>query len=82
MAYARWGEESDIYLFRDGEGRWQCVQCDLLTPPATEVLPSIEAVAEHLLRHIDAGHAVPDHCIHRVAAEVASWMISGASHTP
>ena len=69
MAYARFGRDSDIYLFKSVEG-WTCCLCSLRTPAVDDdVLKTLEEVEAHLNAHAGAGDLVPQGAFDRVGRE-------------
>lgn len=65
MSYARFGEDSDVYIYDDGE-KINCCGCKLDGDFASDVFDDI---CDHLTRHLDAGHKVPWYCIERLFHE-------------
>ena len=59
MSYARWGTDSDIYLFAHAGGFVQCCGCFLLIGWESKDLHSSEEVVAHMQEHVDNGHLVP-----------------------
>lgn len=56
MAYARFGEDSDVYVFMSTRGL-ECLRCDL-SPPAF-VGSSTDEMITHLAKHREAGDRMP-----------------------
>lgn len=70
MAFCRWSENSDVYMYYSSDGYW-CSNC-LLEPDEDRAfvkLNSSEAAARHLRMHRDAGHKVPPGTIASVLAD-------------
>lgn len=65
MSYARFGDDSDVYIYSDGE-KLNCCGCFLDGDFASA---EFENICEHLLRHLSAGHMVPRYCIERLFVE-------------
>lgn len=77
MAYARFGEESDVYFYKSGSV-FVCCGCPLRTEGGYEEFPLDDPrvyakVGTHLLEHVSKGHKVPDHTFQRLAAEAETW---------
>ena len=53
MAVVRFGEDSDVYVYQTGDGKFACVGCGYLN--------SIDEVIQHLKEHIVNGDKVPDY---------------------
>lgn len=68
MAYARWGPDSDVYVYSDGE-RWLCHCGNDMGDPSC-VLKSLEQLLYHLQEHRHRGHKVPQDAIDRVEREI------------
>lgn len=70
MSYAKWGcDGSEVYVFKNGEGKFECHECRLEDETVTFDLPN--EMITHLEEHTDAGHNVPDDCVKELAKEVA-----------
>lgn len=59
MAYCRFSMDSDVYFYASTRGGFDCVRCLLETGRLVHIAGYKEAV-EHLNRHRQAGHKVPD----------------------
>lgn len=62
MSYARFGADSDVYLFAHVAGFVQCCGCSL-RPSADDPAANLHtsgAVVEHLRAHVAAGHRVDE----------------------
>lgn len=67
MAYARWGcDGSDVYVFASVGGGVVCCCCDL---DAKAGFRTNAEMIEHLLKHREAGHTVPEYAIERLRSE-------------
>ncbi len=63
MSWVRWGDGSDLYIYDDYGGFTRCCLCKLEKGGRVNVDISDQnerAVYEHIQKHIDAGHVVPD----------------------
>ena len=75
MSYARKeSPSSDIYLYLHIEGDYLCEGCKLHGKYTTIFMENIYQVAEHLAKHIGAGHKVPRHTVERVIEELRDNM--------
>jgi len=62
MSYARFGcEDSDVYVFFNTGGYFECYRCRLKRPDPMVDTPK-EMVA-HMEEHRKVGHTVPQSCI-------------------
>ena len=66
MSYCRMYEDSDVYIYRHINGYIKCCSCkfeglDGLT--SYVILDTYEEAIEHLEKHIQAGHKVPDYAM-------------------
>ena len=77
MAYARFGRDSDVYVYEDGAG-WECCGCSLSTDSITRT-DSRSGMIEHLQRHITRGDKVPAEAIEELRGEIQSLGDSGKS---
>ena len=68
MSYCRWGDDSDLYIFGDGDG-WACCNCSIAVDAYFGTLAELKA---HVQLHIDAGHKVPDYVMDRINCELAT----------
>jgi len=93
MAYCRWSEDSDVYLYctgididDPGPPTWVCADCGMRPPgshsqnDSTVEMHTREAVLEHLLEHRAAGHKVPEDALDRIREEIAA--ATGATSEP
>lgn len=72
MSYARFGADSDVYVFCDIAGHLRCCGCALHAHPYGSFRAvTTEAMLTHLAEHTEAGDSVPDYCLQglRDAAE-------------
>lgn len=67
MSYARFAEDSDVYVFLAIGGHLECCGCSLR--PRIWEYDSTDALLVHLDEHKAAGHDVPDSCIARLIEE-------------
>ena len=71
MSYARMVEGvSDVYLFHDVYGGWDCCGCPLHVGPGRAMLWTIGAVLDHMQEHLDNGDLVPGYALERIRAEI------------
>lgn len=66
MAFCRFGDDSDVYVFDDSE-TLTCCWCQLLQD--RDFNGTYLEMKEHLLAHRAAGHKVPDYAISRLEVE-------------
>lgn len=59
MAYCRFSNQSDVYLYESSQGGFICERCSVNTG---DLLTFDDAIA-HLQAHIQAGHMVPPNAI-------------------
>lgn len=65
MSYARWGSESDVYVYAHYLGYVQCCGCLLGESDPDNVwnksvnLGSREEVVAHMMEHVEVGHTIP-----------------------
>ena len=67
MSYARFSE-GDVYVWQSWTGKFICDFCSLAG--AAFVCDTRAEMLEHLQKHIDAGHSVPDRAITRLREEM------------
>ena len=75
MSYARFGPDSDVYVY-SSECGYVCSWCTLQTEPDPEyddhfVTKSASEMIQHLEQHRAAGHKVPDYTIKELQEEPA-----------
>jgi hypothetical protein len=64
MSYARFGPNSDVYVYADVGGYLNCCGCILSNNrTAPSAFDTTAEMLEHLEQHKAAGHQVPDYCI-------------------
>lgn len=68
MSYARWSEDSDVYVFACVSGHLECCGC-ALEPSHTFVAHTTAKMLAHLDAHKAARHDVPDSCVERLKEE-------------
>lgn len=56
MSFARWSEDSDVYVFDDVRGGTTCCACNLADGDFNGTRAQM---IDHLREHVAAGHAVP-----------------------
>lgn len=71
MSYARFGEESDVYVYASTSG-FSCCGCSL-TP--TYDFVSRTALLLHLQQHIAHGDRVPGYALNRLRRELADEIV-------
>ena len=57
MSYARFGYDSDVYVFLSVSGHLECCACRLAS--TTQIFASTDAMLAHLSAHADLGDRVP-----------------------
>lgn len=63
MSYARWGNNSSVYVYAHCGGGIECCGCWLETKPYTSLrFYTSGEMIEHLNKHKSVGHKVPDYC--------------------
>lgn len=67
MSYARFGPDSDVYVFGTATG-YECCRCAFQPPSSHEVATAAEMIA-HLREHRAAGHRVPEDAFEDLALE-------------
>lgn len=55
--YAGYGEDSQLYIYRDGNGPFVCCFC--LARGVTFQSDTGSTMADHLSEHVSAGHRIP-----------------------
>jgi hypothetical protein len=72
VSYARFGDDSDVYVFMAVTGHLECCGCRLLPmstdgdPDAQDCFYSTTALIDHLRKHQAEGHRVPDRTFARL----------------
>ena len=72
MSDARFGFDSDVYVFQTCGSDLVCCDCRLLQSENSENWPSFctaREALEHLKTHTEAGHRVPDYTIEQIKAD-------------
>jgi hypothetical protein len=64
MSYARWGEDSHVYVYEGGSG-YECCRCVLFG--GTQSFESIDGIIEHLYEHQNNGDKVPGYAFVELA---------------
>lgn len=67
VSYCRWGAESDVYVFSDGE-RWVC---HLLNDEPMD-FTSRQAALNYLLEAREHGYQIPELALNRLRREIAT----------
>lgn len=73
MSYARFGYDSDIYVYQSASETddWVCCGCHLSTPTlASQHFSTRQDLLLHLHDHIAAGHKVPPYTTKRLQDEI------------
>ena len=65
MSYARFGKDSDVYVYESDYG-WECCGCALETSFTAE---SPQEMIDHLKEHQVEGHKVPQYALDRLKDE-------------
>ena len=76
MSYARFGRDSDVYVFLHVNGFFECCGC-VFGGEAGRYLTSTADVIKHLEQHKAKGHKVPDDAIldlQKEAEENDAWI--------
>lgn len=66
MSYARFSATSDVYVFFNNGGYFECCGCRLKKPDLMTMVA--EEMAVHLVEHRRAGHKVEQECIDAILA--------------
>ena len=67
MAYCRFGDDSDVYMYEDIRGGLTCIRCVL---KMNEIrFATIDEAIFYLKEHIKFGHKVPEEAIQELEAE-------------
>ena len=81
MSYARFGDDSDVYVYLDVAGELRCCACRFLTGCESRGFRTTADLIAHLYAHQDAGHAVPADTFTELEArreENDAWIAAGA----
>ena len=73
MSYARFAEDSDVYVYASEAGGIECARCrfiaDTKEPPRNNaVMVDEDEMIAHLEKHRRAGHRVQDDALERLRA--------------
>jgi len=63
MSYCRLSKDSDVYMFRNMDGKIECNGCCMEEPHGHPVFDTPQEAFEHLRRHRQAGDKVPQYAI-------------------
>jgi hypothetical protein len=69
MAYCRFGDDSNVFMYGTLSSRIKCCMCMFGPKEPTEFDNPKEAM-EHLMKHIDAGHRVPGEAVEKLKSEI------------
>ena len=71
MAYARFGPDSDVYVFAGGPpwAALQCCSCSLVVPSGSFWAKSTDEMVTHLRDLQASGHKVPDEAFKTMQAD-------------
>ena len=74
MSYARFAEDSDVYVYASAGGGIECARCRFITdtkePPRNNaVMVDEDEMIAHLEKHRRAGHRVPNDAFDRLRAD-------------
>jgi hypothetical protein len=67
MSYARFGKDSDVYVYAGGKG-YECCGCINLNK--TQGFTTSDELIEHLQIHQIAGHKVPGYTFYEIGVNV------------
>ncbi len=67
MSYARFGKNSDVYVYEHVDGGYRCERCP--TVDSYFHAASASEMARHLLAHRDRGDRVPEDVLHELTVE-------------
>lgn len=73
MSYARFAADSDVYVFFNCDGYYECCACRIAWDEH-KLSPWVETAEEmlaHMAEHIEKGHKVPDYCTERLRRDIA-----------
>jgi len=65
MAFARFGRDSDLYIYEDLDGGFVCMRC-LLTPGNLFKAKTGGEMADHVVEHERRGERVPQGLVERL----------------
>ena len=63
MSHCRFSVFSDVYVFYNTSGHYECCACKLSTSPFSFQCDTAAEMVEHLWQHVAAGHVVPTDAI-------------------
>lgn len=69
MSYARFSEDSDVYVFLHVAGGLTCCGCSLQKQGVDPAFARTESMLHHLREHQQAGHKVPRRTFERLEAD-------------
>lgn len=69
MSYARWGDDSDVYVYGSDEDTLHCVMCLLVN--GKSFTGNLIEMRDHLIIHTYKEHKVPARAIKRLEDEIA-----------
>lgn len=68
LSYARFSEDSSVYVFLSVTGHLECCSCALRGDRENFRADSTDEMIVHLKAHKDVGHKVPQECMGRLMA--------------
>lgn len=71
MSYARFAEDSDVYVFLSCDGHLECCSCNLKRGGQCASFKTTAEMLTHLYEHRQAGHDVPPAALERLQVEQA-----------
>jgi hypothetical protein len=81
VSYARFGwDNSDVYVFLSVGGHLECCGCVLAEYRTSPRFTTTAEMIQHLDKHRETGHTVPDDCYERLLAEAEAndeWIRTG-----
>lgn len=74
MSYARFSDDSDVYIYEHANGFIECCGCLITEPEPPEWAGFYKAntareILHHIYAHLSLGHKVPERCIKRIEDE-------------
>ena len=73
MAYCRFSTDSDVYLYPNVGGYYECCACSLNDAKAVAIKTLYE-VMQHLNEHVAKGDKVPKSAFERLAEELKEFI--------
>lgn len=67
MSYARWGADSDVYVFVSVYGGIECCGCKM--GDGSPIFDTSREILDHLEEHRNKQHLVPDYLIDSLIAD-------------